>query len=716
MNKLRVFVSLLTFFVFLSSSTAQDNGTDTPLPNVGSYSIIVLNSEIGNNIYFFTQGRIHHYDLYDNQKQFLVRAAIEYKFSKLFKIHLGFASVDLQPFDKSLMDEFAIQKWVYDEFVLSLGTPDKLQLKTRFRHERRWITPSNQVDTYMDDRLRLRLTLVKDLGSGFYAKLFSEGFYSIKNKELSKLRNNLTFGTRLSKELKFEAGVIDEGKIGESSTYVVSRLYINTSWRNKEAEKNKTIKDTPTPIVFDTVKEAPKEILFDTNHKLNNIIDQPIEKIQEDKKEAAQQEQQVKIPEQELDDEISEEVDLEEVIVYSQELRHNVIVAAHTEKESTVKTLDRLIRDGYNNGKVLEISENGYYRVSAQEYKVRDQAELSRQNLASIGYIKPWILSTTTTVTTVEMRPVKKDSIVAQEDELPIDNKDVDQVFDKESNLMDSDIVNIQNQDTELLQRISAQRETSGKRKFKSPIYHLVVGAVTELGYAPKHLEALRSKGYRRAYVFKKPYRGLYRISASKSKNVEDLQNLIPQLKADGFKYAWIFDTTLIDYEEDLNTSITPTEPEQTPSMEVQSENTAVESDTLVLTDDSETVSDTMSETIEIIEETQAPIEDKVEEVKEPVQKILSKEDNSFERNSDKIPYRPVYHVIAASTKNLDNANSILQKIRSQGFVNAFIIESDTNDYYRISAAHFKKETDTEAAIDLLEKQGYKGTWVLIEN
>lgn len=711
MNKLKIFGICLATFLFLSNLSAQESEQSTPVPNVGSYTILVLNSEIGNNIYFFTQGRIHHYDLFDVQKQFLVRAAIEYKFSKLFKIHLGIATVDKQPFDKTQTGDFEIQRWLYDEFLLTLGNPEKLQFKTRFRHERRWINPSDQVETYMDDILRLRLILVKNLSEKYYAKLFSEGFYSIKNKELLKLRNNLTFGTKLSDELKLEAGVIDEGKIGESSTYLVTRLYINTSWRAHDKKSSNVNSSSVSPqLPVETTKETPREIVFDTNEKVDNIIDDDHHFIQE---ENTKQEPE-KIQEVVEDDvtQISNEVPLEEVVVYSNELRHFVITAAHKDKESTSKSLDRLKRDGYD-GQVLEISQNGYYRVSAEDFKDKNKAELTRQNLASIGYNKPWILSTTVTISTVELVPIKEDTDQVEVDDPQTEStqnetkdEDQDQVFDKDSNLMNSDIINIQNQDTELLQRISAQRQTEGKRKFKSPIYHLVIGAVTELGFAPKHIEALRSKGYKSAYVFKKPYGGVYRISAAKSKKIEDLQKLTLKLKADGFKYAWIFDTTLIDYENDLNLDSEDDTVDQNPIQKPE-------------TVDQEIKNDTISEkeinlTIPVDSIVQVPINNQLIEAVQPeVEVAVVEEDSIFERNSNLIPYRPIHHVIAASTTDVTRANSIAENLRKMGFVNAYILNS--NNTYRVSAAHFKNRTDTKAAIDLLNNQGFKGAWVLIE-
>ena len=76
----------------------------------------------------------------ENSKQFLIRSAIEYKFSKRFKVHIGFASVDKQPVDKTAIEDFEIQRWFYNEYQFTFGSADKLQLKARFRHERRWIT------------------------------------------------------------------------------------------------------------------------------------------------------------------------------------------------------------------------------------------------------------------------------------------------------------------------------------------------------------------------------------------------------------------------------------------------------------------------------------------------------------------------------------------------------------------------------------------------
>ena len=413
---------------------------------------------------------------------------------------------------------------------------------------------------------------------------------------------------------------------------------------------------------------------------------------------------------QEFEKSISDEIELEEVIVYSNELRHFVITAAHKDQVSTVKSLNRLKRDGFN-GQVLEISQNGYYRISAQDFKDKSKAELTRQKLASIGYNKPWILSTTVTISTVELVPIKKgaDQIEvddSQTDSIQNETKEVDQVFDKDSNLMNSDIVNIQNQDTELLQRISAQRETAGKRKFKSPIYHLVIGAVTELGFAPKHIEALRSKGYKSAYVFKKPYGGVYRISAAKSKKIEDLQKLILKLKADGFKYAWIFDTTLIDYEKDLTLE---SEDEIENQIPIQKPETV----------DQEIKNDTISEkeinlTIPVDSIVQVTLNnDLIEAVQPEVEVAVVEEDSIFERNSNSIPYRPIHHVIAASTTDSKRAVSITENLRKMGFVNAYILNS--NNSYRVSAAHFKNRTDTKAAIDLLNNQGFKGAWVLIE-
>ena len=691
----RNFLILLSLILILGSgmkSFAQQ--TDSSL---GSYEIFILNPEIGKKLFFFTQARFHNYEVFGNQKQFLVRSAFEYQFTKHFKFHLGFSTVDKKPMDKSLIENFQLQRWIYDEYQFDFGTPSSLKIKTRFRHERRWIYPNNSPETLRDNRLRFQLTLVKNISKKVYVKAFSEAFYVVQQDKLVNMRNNLSIGSPLSKDFKFELGLIDEGLKGNTNQFIVSRLYINTSWRNnKKTTSDSSSIETPLPI--QKVIEAPKEIIFDTNEKVDNLIgdDHHFDREENTK--------------QEFEKSISDEIELEEVIVYSNELRHFVITAAHKDQVSTVKSLNRLKRDGFN-GQVLEISQNGYYRISAQDFKDKSKAELTRQKLASIGYNKPWILSTTVTISTVELVPIKKgaDQIEvddSQTDSIQNETKEVDQVFDKDSNLMNSDIINIQNQDTELLQRISAQRETAGKRKFKSPIYHLVIGAVTELGFAPKHIEALRSKGYKSAYVFKKPYGGVYRISAAKSKKIEDLQKLILKLKADGFKYAWIFDTTLIDYEKDLTLE---SEDEIENQIPIQKPETV----------DQEIKNDTISEkeinlTIPVDSIVQVPLNnDLIEAVQPEVEVAVVEEDSIFERNSNSIPYRPIHHVIAASTTDSKRAVSITENLRKMGFVNAYILNS--NNSYRVSAAHFKNRTDTKAAIDLLNNQGFKGAWVLIE-
>ena len=44
------------------------------------------------------------------------------------------------------------------------------------------------------------------------------------------------------------------------------------------------------------------------------------------------------------------------------------------------------------------------------------------------------------------------------------------------------------------------------------------------------------------------------------------------------------------------------------------------------------------------------------------------------------------------------------------------MLESGPNGTIRISAAHFKKKTDTKAAVELLAKSGHKGAWVYTIN
>src|SRR5210317_241582 len=166
----RNFLILLSLILILGSgmkSFAQQ--TDSSL---GSYEIFILNPEIGKKLFFFTQARFHNYEVFGNQKQFLVRSAFEYQFTKHFKFHLGFSTVDKKPMDKSLIENFQLQRWIYDEYQFDFGTPSSLKIKTRFRHERRWIYPNNSPETLRDNRLRFQLTLVKNISKKVYVKAF----------------------------------------------------------------------------------------------------------------------------------------------------------------------------------------------------------------------------------------------------------------------------------------------------------------------------------------------------------------------------------------------------------------------------------------------------------------------------------------------------------------------------------------------------------------
>ncbi len=511
----RNFLILLSLFLILGfgiKSFAQQNDS-----SIGSYEIFILNPEIGKKLFFFTQVRFHNYEVLGNQKQFLVRSAFEYQFTKHFKFHLGFSTVDKKPLDKSLIENFQLQRWIYDEYQFNFGTPSVLKVKTRFRHERRWIYPNNSTETLRDNRLRFQLMLIKNISKKVYVKAFSEAFYVVQQDKLVNMRNNLSFGRPLSKDLKFEIGLIHEGLKGKTSQFIVSRLYINNSWRKKKPFNDKSSVPNPSPI--ETVIEESKQlILFDTNEKVDTLIgDDPLFDQGATTNQDPQKAQEVvKTHEETIDD----KVPLETVVVNSNELRHYVITAAHKDKKSTSKSLDRLKRDGYD-GQVLEISKNGYYRVSAKSFKDKSKAELTRQNLASIGYHKPWILSTPDTISTVEL--------------------------------------------------ISIKRKTN-------------------------HLNT----------------------SDSKSKQSKAKEGI-----------------TVID------------------------------------------------------------------------------KDSSYERTSNSIPYRPIHHVIAASTTDLNQATTITENLRKMGFVNAYILNS--NNAYRVSAAHFKNRSDTKAAIDVLKNQGFKGAWVLIE-
>ena len=395
----------------------------------------------------------------------------------------------------------------------TIGSKEKIQLKARFRHERRWITPNDEIDTFQDDRLRFRLTAIKNLGHKFYAKLFSEAFYSVENKELSKLRNNLSFGTQLSKELKFEVGVIDEGKVGNSKTFLVTRLYINTSWRSEQTKTPK--KEATNEIPIEEVKEVPKEILLDSNQKLSNIIeDHPIDLIQKKR----------------------------------------------NDNPETLDTTDL------------------------------NSISLKNPNQQSIG-------------------------------------------------------LESQHESSSL----KVLKEHSISNEFE---YHIIVSSNKDFDGAQTYVDQLKSLGYYKARVLPDTYNSYYRVSAAYFSSETEARESLTELKNNHYTSAWLFKTEKLGHFEKL----TP--------------------------DQLQTIQDT----------------------------------SIYERSTAAIPYRPVHHVVSASTNEIDKAKEILKELHNKGFINAYMLESGPNGTIRISAAHFKKKTDTKAAVELLAKSGHKGAWVYTIN
>jgi len=609
MNKIKISVACIVFSVFTSTVFAQDT-ENTTLPDIGSYSIFVLNSEIGNNLYFFTQGRLHQYDLFKNAKQYLIRSAIEYKFSKKFKIHLGFASVDKQPFDKNAWTGFEIQRWFYNEYQFTFGSADQLQLKARLRHERRWITPKDQIDTYKKDKLRLQVSLIKNISEKFYANLFSEGFFDVEANQIKNYRNNLSIGTHLNKTLKFEAGVIDEGLGNNKSTFIVSRVFINTSWRSKKNNKENN--------------QVLKEIPLDQKNQLSQLItDDTLATIDESTISTEKEH-----PEVVIDEGIALEKEVkttaEQPDTPSTTLRYHLIVAAHQDNTSASKTLERLTRDGYPNGSVLEVNENEYYRVSAQEFNSLEAAEKAKQNLIAIGYKKPWILSTSSSTTAASTYNDKHEAV--------------------------------------------GQKELKEHQKATTPgMYHLIVSSNKIKKEAETTASYLTEKGYQNTRILPVSLNGYYRVSTDSFLSDSEARKALHKLKTD-YPATWI------------------------------------------LTANSTSISESSTN--------ENSVKNRPAEPKHMLVKVNdSNEDSIYERSSSAIPYYPVHHVISASTKDVAVATHLLEQLRKQGFINAFILETPSDEgAYRISAAHFKNKSDTSQAIELLSKKGHPSAWVLTIN
>lgn len=378
-------------------------------PNIGSFSIVSLNATVAKNTEFFAQSRIHHYGVYENLNMFLVRGGITYAFHKNIKLHLGGASLDVQPFDKDQFSAFVRQNWIYEELFLNLGKSSGFKMTNRFRQENRFITPNDRSGTRRKNIFRYRMQFSQALGSNAYIKVFDEVFYNMDSKEISHYRYRGGIGMKMTSEMTVEFGYVKEGINGVYNNYVVSQVVIKSDFRRAKNYKTKEIthfkEEEINPINGDLpIKEGLEHIVPDVPHTTSS----PTVKIKKAPVTAEDDTKEVEVDKVAEKDLVVEEVAEKEVKVVKvkNEVKkevakpkvvkpvktYHIITGSFSEQKNLKNHLEKLNREGYTEAKNIGSSPYFSYRVSVKEFTNLEEARTFLNKIKKQGYSKAWLL------------------------------------------------------------------------------------------------------------------------------------------------------------------------------------------------------------------------------------------------------------------------------------------------------------------------------------
>lgn len=199
----------------------------------GSFHTMVFTSKLSEKTAFFTQLRFHDYEVWNNKKMFLIRYGLDVKLASKFKLHLGLANVSIEPEEKSTIDAFQKQHWIYEELHFNTGNSNQLKFSARLRHENRWIKFNGDAQATQKERNRLQLRLTRDLTKQVYLTSFDELFFTKSLSYFEKHRFFIGAGVKPNKNFKFELGYLTEGKDRFWNPYLVTRINYSTSWMKK---------------------------------------------------------------------------------------------------------------------------------------------------------------------------------------------------------------------------------------------------------------------------------------------------------------------------------------------------------------------------------------------------------------------------------------------------------------------------------------------------
>lgn len=379
--------------------------------DLGSYSIINLNAQVGKKTELYAQSRLHHYGVYENLRFFLVRGGFTYAFHRNVKLHLGAATAEKQPFEKSDFGAFTRQNWVYEELYINFGKSSGFKMTNRFRQENRFITPNDRSGTYRVNLFRYRMQFSQALGKSAYVKVFDELFYDIDKKELNRHRYRGGIGVKISPETTVEFGYVKEGFNKVFSNYVVTAIYFKSDFRNNQpkpiipfddSEINPSkdrlelkeglevvVPEVSNEINTDSVANAPMEVVVEIAPEVKNEVETPVEiTVEESPINVANEEAliEAKTPSK------SAETTAEEAPTKEATSTYYIITGSFSDVNNLNKHLAKLKREGFSEAK--NIGANAYfnYRVSIKEFNNLVEARKFLNKIKTQGYPKAWIL------------------------------------------------------------------------------------------------------------------------------------------------------------------------------------------------------------------------------------------------------------------------------------------------------------------------------------